>query len=127
MSDPTVSFGDNVRILVTPETERAGLAGKAGQVYGHTTPSATHVDVIGHPSEDFAINVHVDDCDEAFWFAPQLVEFVDHGVGAEIKLDGVPKIWTRNDDGGWDETSTSESKPRRSWFKRLFGRGNRDG
>jgi hypothetical protein len=112
MIDMPISFGDNVRVAATPETETAGLAGLTGQVYGHTTPSVTNVDVIGQLRDDFAINVHFDERDKSFWFVPELLECVDHGAGTEIALDGVPKKWTRNADGGWDESSTAESTPK---------------
>ena len=42
-----VSYGDNVRILRTAETERLGIAEMIGNVYGETTPSDTKVEVIG--------------------------------------------------------------------------------
>lgn len=108
MANPPVSFGDNARVMATLETESVGLAGLTGQVYGHTTPSVTNVDVIGDLTEDIAVNVHFDDRDEAFWFAPELLEFVNHGEGTEITLDGVDKKWTRNADGEWDESSTAK-------------------
>jgi hypothetical protein len=38
-------FADRVRIKRTEETERLGLAGREGQVFGHTTPSVTEVAV----------------------------------------------------------------------------------
>ena len=109
------SFGDNVRIRTTKETEDAGVAGLEGHVCGETTPSVIGVEVIGALSDDYAINVHCDDRDEAFWFAPELVEFVDHAVGTEIRLVGVDKRWTRTDDGGWHEESLVETK--RPWWR----------
>ena len=42
-----VSYGDNVRILRTAETERLGIAELIGNVYGETTPSDSKVEVIG--------------------------------------------------------------------------------
>lgn len=110
-----VSFGDNVRIRATNETEAAGVAGLTGQVYGETTPSVTNVDVIGSPSTDFAIAVHIEQRDETLWFAPELVEFLDHAPGTEIKLDGVAKKWTRTEDGGWKEEPLDEKK--KPWWK----------
>jgi hypothetical protein len=53
-----VSFGDNVRINSTPETEALGVAGRIGQVYGYPTPSVTGVAVIGDAGGDYAINVY---------------------------------------------------------------------
>jgi hypothetical protein len=60
-------FGDHVRIRATAETECRGLAGREGTVFGFTTPSLTRVEVIGLPAEDFALNVHFDELNEAFW------------------------------------------------------------
>ncbi len=121
MAKTPISFGDNVRVIVTPETENAGLAGLTGNVYGHTTPSVTSVDVIGKLKDDFAINVHFDERDESYWFVPELLEFIDHAVGTEMTLGGVPKKWTRNADGGWDESSTAKPTPKRGLLARLFG------
>ncbi len=100
-----VSFGDNVRVRATRETEALGLAGLKGQVYGETTPSASGVEVVGTLSSDFAVNVHLEERGQAYWFAPELVEFLDHGAGVEIRLKGVAKRWIRTEDGGWREES----------------------
>lgn len=105
-----VSFGDNVRIRVTKETEAAGVAGLTGQVYGETTPSATGVKVIGALSSDFAINVHFEERGESFWFASELVELLDHAPGSEIRLKGVDKKWIRTEDGSWKEESLRDNK-----------------
>jgi len=110
-----VSFGDNVRIRVSKETEAAGVAGLEGQVYGETTPSVTGVEVIGTLSSDFAINVHFDERDEAYWFAPELVEFLDHAAGTEIRFNGVDKRWIRTEDGDWKEESVGREK--KPWWK----------
>lgn len=110
-----VSFGDNVRIRVTKETEAAGVAGLKGQVYGETTPSVTGVEVIGTLASDFAINVHLEVRGEAYWFAPELVEFVDHAAGTEIRLKGADTRWIRTEDGGWKEESVG--KKSRPWWK----------
>ncbi|MEO2047331.1 MAG: hypothetical protein ABGX16_12255 [Pirellulales bacterium] len=79
-----ISFGDNVRILCTPETEGLGLAGLKGEVRGETTPSVMGIEVIGEDKDDFAFNVFIEDRDEAYWFAPDLLEFIDHAVGTEM-------------------------------------------
>ena len=109
------SFGDNVRIRITKETEDAAVAGLAGQVYGETTPSITGVDVIGTLSEDYAINVHCKERDESYWLVPDLLEFVDHAGGTEIRLDGVDRKWMRTADGGWHGESLTENK--RPWWQ----------
>ena len=74
----SATFGDKVRIRSSVETESRGVAGLSGQVYGQTTPSVTGVDVIGELASDYAINVYFEDRQESFWFAPSLVEFIDH-------------------------------------------------
>ncbi len=74
MTDKTqISFGDNVRILSTPDTEATGLAGLVGNVHGVTTPSVIGIDVIGQITEDIAFNVFFEDRQEGFWFAPGLL------------------------------------------------------
>lgn len=88
------------------------MAGLTGQVYGATTPSVTGVLVIGVLTRDYAINVHFDGKTETFWFASELLEFVDHAAGTEIRLDGVPKKWTRNASGDWIETPD-----RKPWWR----------
>ena len=115
MEKVNVSFGDNVRICETKETEAAGVAGLTGQVYGETTPSVTKVEVIGSPSTDFAIAVHFEKSNATLWFASELVEFLDHAPGTEIQLDGVAKKWTRTEEGGWKEESLEEKK--NPWWK----------
>ena len=35
---PQITFGDNVRVRPSPETETRGVAGLLGQVYGETRP-----------------------------------------------------------------------------------------
>ena len=96
-------FADRVRIKSTEETERLGLAGREGQVFGWTTPSVTGVSVIGPTAEDYAVNVHFDDLDEGFWFADELVETVNHSPGTVIALDGQDTEWVRLDNGEWQE------------------------
>jgi hypothetical protein len=109
------SFGDNVRIRVTKETQDAEVAGLEGKVFGETTPSVTGVQVIGSAADDFAFNVHIEGRSEALWFAPELVEILDHAAGTEIRLDGVDKKWIRTEDGGWREESLAKEK--KPWWK----------
>jgi hypothetical protein len=111
----TAGFGDNVRIVSTPATDALGLSGKLGVVHGFTTPSATGVEVIGH-NEDYALNVYFEDRAEGFWFADDLVEFVDHAPGTEFTVGSVKLI--RREDGEWVEPSDSRPTPRgRPWWK----------
>jgi hypothetical protein len=113
MTTPT--FGDNVCVDDTPLTRDKGFAGERGIVYGVTTPSTSGISFIGTSTQDVALNVHFEHRNEAFWFAPELVRFVDHNEGIEITLDGVDKKWVRRDDGGWDERSIVTK--RRPWWK----------
>jgi len=115
MVNTAPSFGDNVRIRSTPETEERGVAGAVGQVYGFTTPSQTNVVVIGGNAEDFALNVAVEGRGSDLWFAVHLVEVIDHAPGTTISIDGVPKQWVRTADGDWREGKRSDAtKP---WWR----------
>jgi hypothetical protein len=110
-----ITFGDRVRVRSTSETKAAGVAGLRGQVYGETTPSVTGVEIIGTSEHDCAINVRFADLNQEHWFAPHLLEFVDHGPGTEIRLDGVDKRWVRSAQGEWVEESTTKAK--RPWWR----------
>ena len=94
--EPTI--GDNVRIRVTAETEESGHAGRAGTFYGFTTPSVTGVTVIGKTLVEIAYNVGFEGNDDA-WFAPDLVEVVDHAPGSEMTIG--ERHFIRSDDGEW--------------------------
>ncbi len=116
-----ISFGDNVCVRETPATTAAGLAGLSGNVYGHTTPSVTGVEVIGDLTEDFAVNIHFEGRGESFWFAVELLEFVDHAPGTEIQLAGVPKKWVRTESGKWQEIELAEIRTGLlQWLLRLI-------
>lgn len=121
----TLAFGDNVRVLRTPDTERAGIAGSVGCIYGFTTPSITNVEVIGELAEDCAFNVHFDTINKAFWFPPHLLEFVDHSPGTEAWLQGSPTKSVRQPDGSWLEVPVERSGRGRlrKFIQRVFGRG----
>ena len=119
MTDQPISFGDNVRVRNTAATRAAGVAGLTGPVYGETTPSVTGVDVIGELTSDYAINVYFEDRDESLWFAPDQLEFVDHGPGSEITIEGVDKKWTRTESGEWEESP--EKTKHKSFWERLTG------
>ncbi|HEV7571859.1 MAG TPA: hypothetical protein VGQ21_10215 [Thermoanaerobaculia bacterium] len=126
MAEPSIrpTFGDNVTIRSTPETEAAGLAGKTGSVSGFTTPSVTGVQVLGARDEDYALAVMFDD--DALpntWFAEELVEFHDHAVGTEIRMGNMKAV--RAEDGSWVETrldgtplaSRTNSREKQPWWK----------
>ena len=101
MGDVTLSFGDNVRIRSTPLTEKLGLAGQTGSVYGETTPSVTGVEVIGEVTDDYAVNVMIEARAQQLWFACELVEFIDHGAGTEVRIGD--RHLVRDASGEWSE------------------------
>lgn len=114
-------FGDNVRIKETPETQALGIAGRLGNIYGFTTPSVTRVDLVGSKVEDLAYSVNIEELNKQFWLAPELIEFVDHGAGVEMRLDGVPTTWRREADGSWTElpdepVSSEASIAQKPWW-----------
>ena len=115
----SISFGDNVRVLPTPETRAAGIAGKTGQVFGLTTPSQTGVAVLGAPTGDHAINVCFEDEGTDYWLSEESVEFLDHSAGTTIALEGVDKKWVRHADGSWSDSEQASKTP---WWK-LWRRG----
>ena len=108
-----VSYGDNVRILRTAETERLGIADMIGNVYGETTPSESRVEVIGKPDVDYALNVYFDSLDLGYWLAPQLLEFVNHAPGTEVHVHGSPFKSVRQPDGTWKDIPVNPV--RQSW------------
>lgn len=120
MKNQQISFGDNVRVRSSTETQAMGVVGLVGQVYGETTPSVTNIEVVGDVTDDYAINVFFEERGESIWFAPDLLEFVDHGAGTEFTLDGVDKKWTRTASGDWVESSTTEES--RSFWERITSR-----
>ena len=97
-------LGDIVRIISTPETLAAGHADRSGTCYGFTTPSATHVEVIGPVRADIAVNVAFEDGHSA-WFEPSVVEIIDVGAGQEAVVGD--KRFIRSPDGDWIEAPDS--------------------
>jgi hypothetical protein len=104
----SISLGDNVRVVETPLTTGLGLAGRVGQVYGETTPSVTGVDVVGDVSDDYAVAVQLDGKSDSIWFAPQLLEFVDHAAGTDIVIGN--KRLVRDSSGEWIEDAPKQAK-----------------
>jgi hypothetical protein len=115
MKTQQISFGDNVRIRMRPETEKLGVAGKTGAVTGETTPSAAGIQVIGGQGQNLAFSVEVDD--RTIWIAPDLLELVDHAPGKVVVIDAIPKRWIRAESGKWVE----ELSNRDSLLTRLAG------
>ena len=104
------SFGNKVKIKDSPQTREKGLAGKTGDVYGHTTPSMMDFEIVGTPKDDFAVNVYFDDLKTSFWFDADLLETIDDGQSSVITLDGVNKKWTKGQNGQWIEEDTALTK-----------------
>lgn len=99
-----ISFGDTVRIRSTPAMECLGYAGLTGTVFGQTMPSYSGVSsIVGAGEVDYAINVFFEERDEDVWFAPELVEFMDHAPGTELEIGGLKMI--RDEQGEWHEVS----------------------
>ncbi len=118
MGTDSIGFADRVRIKTTPETERLGLARAEGCVHGETTPSITRVLVIGVADEDVALAVHIEGRAEDVWIAPQLLEFIDHGEGATVTIDGVNTRSIRNADGSWREEHFDNPRKRpKPWWR----------
>ena len=100
-----------------------GLAGKIGEVYGFTTPSMMDLEIIGTPTDDFALNVYFDDLQTSYWFDADLLETIDDRQGSVITLDGVDKKWTKGQSGQWIEEditpttvqSTVQTTDKRWW------------
>jgi hypothetical protein len=104
--------------MSTPDTTKRGLAHRTGHIYGETTPSVTNIEVIGTLTQDYALNVHIEELDESFWFAAELIELIDHAPGTEIRLHGVPKRWTRSAVGSWlEELVTDRCEGQKPWWK----------
>jgi len=101
ITNPRITFGDKVRIRSTDATEARGVAGQTGIAYGYTTPSVTGVEVIGNPSEDYAVSVGIEGLNEQFWFAEDLLEFVNHGAGTTMEVGG--RRFIRDEHGEWRE------------------------
>jgi hypothetical protein len=98
-----ICYGDNVRIRRTPETERLGIAETIGNVYGETTPSETGVEVIGELLSDYAHQVYFESLKKSYWFAPDMLEFVDHAPGTEVHVHGTAFKSVRQRDGTWKD------------------------
>ena len=113
-----ISYGDNVRIRRTAETERLGIAEMIGNVYGETNPSESKVTVVGDLSSDYALNVYFEKLDTGFWIAPQLLEFVNHAPGTEVFVHGSPFKSVHQRDGSWKQVPLNPE--RESWIARLL-------
>ncbi|MFN0303060.1 MAG: hypothetical protein ACKVQU_22200 [Burkholderiales bacterium] len=114
----SISYGDNVRVLRTAETEQLGIADLIGNVYGETTPSETGVKVIGRPEVDYALNVYFETLDSSYWLAPNLLQFVNHAPGTEIHVHGSPFKSVHQPDGTWKDIPVDPV--RQSWLDRLL-------
>jgi hypothetical protein len=96
-----LSFADRVRIRDAPETVARRLAGRVGEIHGFTMPATSGVDVIGASAHEVALGVYFDELKEALWFAPELLDFVDHGEGTTIRVQGSDVEWVKTERGDW--------------------------
>ena len=114
MSDSSapLGFGDIVRIRQTPETAQAGIAGLDGTVYGFTVPSASGVQVTGSLADDFAMNVHIDSLNQAFWLDPSAIELLERPETMEFSVAG-NTIRVTQKDGEYKE----EVVKKRPWWR----------
>jgi hypothetical protein len=94
-----VSFGDNVRVVKSKQTDELGISGLTGQVYGETTSSVSGVEVIGDLKSDAAVNVYFEELQRDYWLSPDLVELVDHAPGTTISIGD--KELVRTEEGEW--------------------------
>ena len=115
-----ISYGDNVRIRRTAETERLGVAEMIGNVYGEIAPSEATIQVIGELTSDYALNVYFEKLDTSYWFAPHMLEFVDHAPGTEVFVHGSSYKSVHQRDGTWKQVPLHPE--RQSWIGRLLAR-----
>lgn len=111
-----ISFGDNVRIMVSDSTTESGHADRIGVCYGMTTPSVTGVEVVGGAPNDVALNVHFDEEVPDAWFAPELVVLVDHAVGSRATVGD--QAFVKTDGGDWVPQPPASASSRQKWFGR---------
>lgn len=102
-------MGDNVRMRDTELTRALGIAGAAGSIYGETRPSTSGEEVLGECTDDFAVCVHIKSLKLEFWFAADLVEFVDHAPGLKIQIGSAHYI--RDVDGRWQPFKSGDKDP----------------
>lgn len=98
-----ICYGDNVRILRTPQTERLGIAETIGNVYGETEPSETPAEVVGGNRSNHAFHVYFDSLQKSYWLVPALLEFVNHAPGTEVHVHGSPFKSVHQRDGSWKD------------------------
>jgi hypothetical protein len=96
-----VSLGSRAKILPHAATDRLGLTGREGIIHGWTTPSSTGVEVVGEPTEDYAVAVFFEELDEEYWFDEGIVEIIDNGAGTVISLDGSSLEYVLDESGEW--------------------------
>ncbi len=115
-----ICYGDNVRILRTPQTERLGIAETIGNVYGETKPSETPVEVVGGNRSNHAFHVYFESLQKSHWFAPALLEFVDHAPGTEVHVHGSPFKSVQQRDGTWKDVPVAPRRDRESRKRHLL-------
>jgi hypothetical protein len=108
--EPSIAFGDRVRVCKAPETTALGIAGLEGDLYGFTTPSVTGVVVVGDAPDDYALYVFFRERKEGFWFRPDLLELLHHNPGSVATIKGSPARYVRQSDGTWVNSTGCEDR-----------------
>lgn len=71
-----MQFRDKVKIKRNADTEKHGVDGLVGVIYGRTTPSIIPVEVIGTLREDVAFNVFFEEKNRSYWFSRENLEIL---------------------------------------------------
>lgn len=85
MKAKQIHFGDFVQVVENPLTNRLGLAGLTGRVYGEATPSITCISVVGEPEDDYAVNVYFNRLNKTCWMSPQCLRLIVSSDGFGIE------------------------------------------
>lgn len=108
-AEQPITFMDTVRVRATEETQAAGIAGLVGIVYGDTIPSKSGQDVLLTPAIDYAVGVHLDELDRTVFLPRDVLEFIDHGLGRELRLKTRQgwASWVRLENAEWRQVEES--------------------
>jgi len=113
--NPSFAFCDTVRIIATPATIAAGVAGLEGDVHGFSVPSASGVVVVDATDIDFAFGVYIEQLGEAIWLEPRSLELVSRPHQMAFTVGTKRIIATRGEDGSMVETT--ENIDRKPWLR----------
>lgn len=105
---PQIQFGDIAKIKFNQDTEKLGVAGLTGSIYGETKPSISNVEIIGVSTEDFALNIYIEEKRVDYWFPREYLEFISHAPGTDLKIGDSNFI--RKENGEWVEKKLPSKK-----------------